>query len=60
MIEVVIDYEICENNQFCREVCPDDVFELRLGKIIVARPEACTECWLCVQNCPTGAVTIEA
>ncbi len=59
MIDVKIDYTVCENHQICREVCPDDVFELRTGKIVVMRQENCSECWLCVQNCPTGAVTIE-
>ncbi len=60
MIDVKIDPDTCENHQVCREVCPEDVFELRAGKIVVARAEHCTECWLCVQNCPVGAVTIEA
>jgi len=59
MIDVKIDYEACEDNRFCFEVCPEDVFVLRNSKIVVENPDTCTMCWLCVNNCPTGAVTIE-
>jgi NAD-dependent dihydropyrimidine dehydrogenase PreA subunit len=59
MIDVKIDYETCENSEFCFEVCPEDVFEIKSQQVVVVRPESCTSCWLCVQNCPTGAVTIE-
>ena len=59
MIDVQIDYAVCEGHQVCREVCPDDVFEWRNGKMVVAAAENCSECWLCVQNCPTAAVSLE-
>ena len=59
MVEVTIDRDACENNQFCFEVCPEEVFEIRNQLVVVVRPENCTSCWLCVQNCPTGAVSIE-
>lgn len=59
MVEVTIDRDTCENNQFCFEVCPEEVFEIRNQLVVVVRPENCTSCWLCVQNCPTGAVSIE-
>lgn len=59
MIDVKIDYEACEDNRFCFEVCPEDVFALRNSKIVVDNADTCTMCWLCVNNCPTGAVTIE-
>jgi len=59
MIDVKIDYELCEGHQVCRDVCEEDVFEWRSGKMVVANTEKCTECWLCVQNCPTAAVSLE-
>ena len=59
MVEVTIDRDTCENNQFCFEVCPEEVFEIRNQLVVVVRPENCTYCWLCVHNCPTGAVSIE-
>lgn len=59
MFDVKIDYETCENNEFCYDVCPEDVFDKQTSRIVVARPDSCSGCWLCVNNCPTGAVTIE-
>lgn len=59
MVDVKIDYSQCETSGFCLEVCPEDVFELRGIKMVVARAENCTECWLCVKNCPTGAVSLD-
>ena len=59
MIDVKIDYEACEDSRFCFEVCPEDVFVLRNSQIVVDNADNCTMCWLCVNNCPTGAVTIE-
>jgi|GEM_PF-985607 len=56
---VTIDYEVCENSGFCFELCPEEVFELKVSQVIVAHPESCTGCWLCVEHCPTGAVTVE-
>ena len=58
-VNVQIDYDTCENSGYCLQVCPEDVFQVRGASIQVTKPENCTECWLCVQNCPTGAVTIE-
>ncbi len=59
MNEVKIDREACENNQICVEVCPEDVFEVRSQRVEVVRPESCTACWLCVQDCPAGAIEVE-
>lgn len=59
MANVVINPNICDNNQLCIDVCPEDVFEIERGKVVVKNPENCTECFLCVENCPTGAITID-
>ncbi|MGA9753189.1 MAG: 4Fe-4S binding protein [Acidobacteriota bacterium] len=56
---MTIDYEVCENSGYCFELCPEDVFELKVSQVVVVRPESCTGCWLCVEHCPTGAVTVE-
>ncbi len=59
MVDVKIEEVVCEYSGFCMDVCPEDVFAMKKGRIVVQNPDECTECWLCVQNCPTGAVTID-
>ena len=39
-------------------MCPEDVFEQNERGIQVAKPEACTGCWICVDNCVGGAIEI--
>ena len=55
---VRIDYDLCENSGVCGQVCPEDVIETRGGQSVIANPAKCTECWVCVENCATGAVEI--
>ena len=52
-----IDYDLCEDSGTCYQVCPEDVIEMR-GHATVAAAEKCTECWLCVENCASGAIEI--
>ncbi|RLF21077.1 MAG: 4Fe-4S ferredoxin [Thermoprotei archaeon] len=61
-----VDLDKCIGDGACKRVCPakPNVFELRVdpktgnAKIRVARPEACTGCYMCVQVCPRQAITI--
>jgi NAD-dependent dihydropyrimidine dehydrogenase PreA subunit len=55
---VRIDSDLCENSGVCAEICPEDVLEVGSNRSIVAKPEACTECWVCVENCTSGAIEI--
>jgi len=55
---VRVDANICEQTGVCAQVCPEDVFEDNDGHIYVVRPENCTECWVCVENCVSGAIEI--
>jgi NAD-dependent dihydropyrimidine dehydrogenase PreA subunit len=55
---VRIDHDLCENTEVCVELCPEDVLEIGKGHAVVARAEACTECWICVENCVSGAIDI--
>jgi NAD-dependent dihydropyrimidine dehydrogenase PreA subunit len=53
-----IDFDFCEATGVCAEVCPEDVLESVSGSPRVVKPEACTECWICVENCVSGAIEI--
>lgn len=55
---VRIDYDLCENSGVCVQVCPEDVIDTRNGQSMIVQPTKCTECWVCVENCATGAVEI--
>jgi ferredoxin len=55
---VRIDYDLCENSGVCVQVCPEDVIETRAGHSVIVQPAKCTECWICVENCASGAVEI--
>ncbi|MEW5764341.1 MAG: ATP-binding protein [Acidobacteriota bacterium] len=59
MYTVKVDYNECEDNRMCLEVCPEDVFEVVNSLIKVVREESCTGCNLCVENCPQGAITVD-
>jgi len=53
-----IDFDFCEATGVCAEVCPEDVLEAENGSPRVVKAEACTECWICVENCVSGAIEI--
>ena len=56
---VIIDYDLCENTGCCEMVCPEDVLEQDSCRVRVADQQKCTACWLCVDNCIAGAITVD-
>lgn len=54
-----IDKDLCENSGTCFAVCPEDVFEEKPSGIEVLNAGACTDCWICVDNCAASAVTLD-
>ena len=59
--EVVVDERVCTGCGVCVEICPTDVLRLEpsAGKAVVAYPEDCQACFLCVLDCPyDGAVAV--
>ena len=56
---VRIDYDLCESTGCCSMVCPEDVLAHEKGKTRVINMAACTSCWICVDNCVSGAIEID-
>ncbi len=51
-----IDPKRCRGCGLCVEACPQEVFEVEKGKVVVKRPGDCAECYLCVEYCPEDAI----
>jgi len=56
---VEIDEDLCDNNQCCEAVCPEDVFEIRNNRVYIVRPDSCILCFKCVEACPAGAISVD-
>jgi NAD-dependent dihydropyrimidine dehydrogenase PreA subunit len=54
-----IDRDLCEATGVCSMVCPEDVLEHVDGKPVIVAAQACTNCWICVENCASGAIEID-
>ncbi|MFL6111197.1 MAG: ferredoxin family protein [Catenulispora sp.] len=76
----VVDRNRCEGERDCFDVCPYDVFQVRVltaeeregmsfvghvksffhgyNQAIVAQPQDCHACGLCVKACPEKAITL--
>jgi adenylylsulfate reductase subunit B len=57
---IQLDEVSCQGCGLCVNACPVDVFkwEAKLGKAAVAYPADCCACFLCQDDCPTGAITV--
>ena len=56
-VKIEIDEEKCIGAGECVKACGSGVFELVDGKAHAVKVEDCSECCLCVDSCPTGAIT---
>ena len=58
-MKVTIDTDLCESTGCCEMVCPENVFEKSHSRVVVVNAPACTNCWICVDHCVSGAIAIE-
>ncbi len=55
-VTIEIDEDLCNGDGKCIEQCPVNVFDLVEGKSQANRLDECTECCICVDECPTQAI----
>lgn len=58
-MSITIDVDLCENTGCCETVCPEDVLEHENGRTQIVSPQKCTSCWICVDQCVSGAIEID-
>jgi len=58
-VRVLIDQGNCERTGVCEQVCPEDVFLFENGVARVIRAHNCTYCWICVEQCVSGSITLD-
>lgn len=58
---VTIDAALCTGCRRCVVICPTDVMRMNAAgdKAIVAFPEDCHACFLCVEDCEPRAISLD-
>lgn len=56
---IEIDTDLCDNTQACEAVCPEPVFSVVEGRVQIVNRSVCTLCFKCMENCPSGAITVD-
>jgi len=66
IMKIIIDENYCKGCDICIEVCPKDVYKKSetLNKKGIyppnpVNPKECTNCQLCILQCPDQAITVE-
>jgi len=57
-----IDRKLCNNCRLCIYTCPMDVIRIdeSIGKAIIAYPDDCMLCGLCMVDCDKNAIFVGA
>jgi|Deesub1362A_J573_1020465.scaffolds.fasta_scaffold00222_11 adenylylsulfate reductase subunit B len=54
----VIEKEICNECQICYTICPEDVFCVENGEVVIGYPDECWHCGACMIDCPVSAIDL--
>ena len=60
VVTLQLDEGKCTGCGTCIEVCPHEVLELSVKKVLIRDRDVCMECGACAVNCPSGAITVKA
>ncbi len=55
-----LDVSLCDGCSMCILVCPHAVFALENKRAQIVNRDACMECGACANNCPEGALMVNA
>ena len=53
---ITVDHDLCVGHGICSEDCPENVYDIVEGKSVATRVDDCSECCICVEGCPEGAI----
>jgi len=59
MSKIKLDLDTCIGCGKCVEICPNNVYEMKEKKPLIANENACTLCGICADQCPKNAIELE-
>jgi len=60
VVTLKFNAEACTGCGMCTRVCPQEVFRIEDGRVVLADRDACMECGACAKNCPAEAISVKS
>jgi DNA-directed RNA polymerase subunit D len=57
-VPIITVTEKCDLCKMCVEACPQGIYKMERGKLVVGNENKCTMCKLCIEACDAGAINI--
>ena len=58
MYVIVIDETKCNNCGECVKICPNEIYKIVNGKVVVGDTSECSNCQSCISMCEPQAITL--